>query len=888
MLLDRRLFPALLAVLFLGGLVPEVQAREKLALQLPWHHQFQFAGYYMALEKGFYKDAGLDVEIRDVAHGPNPVAEVLESRAQFGVSGSGLLVERSLGKPVVALAAIIQNSPAVFLALEESGIRTLADFAGKRIMVSPGYNSLSLLAFLRQEKLLDKVQIIPTSFDYHSLVLGETDLFNAYLSNEPYLLQTEGHSTVVFDPNDYGISFYKDILFTSEAYLNGHFKEVEKFRKASIKGWEYALAHQTEAITLIKTRYQVDKTIPQLEFEAKALAPLIQSEGREIGRMEVLRWGQIGQQLIALDQIDPRYAMEDAFIYSPPVGISWHRLMPYVFIASSIILVLSVFSSLLLAANRRNRKGRLRLEQEIAEHRRTYRELRDNEQKYRILLNGQNDAVLVHPLQEEGFSKFVEVNDHALSLYGYTREEIVDLDVRDITAGAHDLKDFGKFQRQAIMEKGKILFSNQHKKKSGEVFDAEVNASLLEWQGRPHIMSVVRDISERIRMQEKQDQLEKQMLHAQKLESMGVLAGGIAHDFNNILLMILGHTDLATMALPGDSPAHENLQQVKQAAVQAADLANQMLAYSGKGRFIIEPVDLTQLIQEMEYMLAVSVDKKAVLSYHFSSPLPSVEADATQMRQVIMNLIINASEAIGGQSGHLTVSTGMMDCDADYLREPWLDDDLEPGHYVYLEVADTGCGIAPGELGKVFDPFYSTKFTGRGLGMSAVLGIVRGHRGAIKVKSTVGKGTSFQVLLPASGKIAAASEQAEARGELAGSGIVLLANDEPGILDLGKAMLGTFGFEVLTAENGELAVEKFRAHKDEIQFCLLDLTMPQLDGQEAAEAIREIDPTARIILCSGFNKGKTGKEQPRVKVDAFLKKPYRVVDLENVIRELAL
>ena len=246
---------------------------------------------------------------------------------------------------------------------------------------------------------------------------------------------------------------------------------------------------------------------------------------------------------------------------------------------------------------------------------------------------------------------------------------------------------------------------------------------------------IARDITQRKRAEEENRKLEDQLRHVQKLESLGVLAGGIAHDFNNLLMGVLGNADLALISLEKGSPVRPNIVEIKNAAVRAAELCRQMLAYSGKGKFIVEAVNLSKLVKEMTNMLAVSVSKNALLRYNCSENIPSINADATQMRQVVMNLVINASEAIGGRSGVISVSTGAMECTRAYFSETYIDDQIPEGLYCYVEVADTGVGMDKDTLDKIFDPFFTTKFTGRGLGLAAVFGIVRGHEGAIKIYS---------------------------------------------------------------------------------------------------------------------------------------------------------
>jgi len=407
----------------------------------------------------------------------------------------------------------------------------------------------------------------------------------------------------------------------------------------------------------------------------------------------------------------------------------------------------------------------------------------------------------------------------------------------------------------------------------------------LEPNGSPSKMfGTVQDITARKRAEEEHKKLELQMQHAQKLESLGVLAGGIAHDFNNILLVILGHADLALMRLSPASPARDNLHQIELAAQRAADLARQMLAYSGKGRFVVEALDLGEIITEMTHMLEVSISKKVLLRLNLAQGLPAVRVDVTQVRQVLMNLVINASEAIGEGSGVVAITTGAMQCDRAYLAETWLDEQLPEGTYVFMEVADTGCGMDRETMSRLFDPFFTTKFTGRGLGMAAVLGIVRGHKGAIKVYSEPGKGTLFKVLFPVGqGHAEALPEKAASQEAWQGSGTILLVDDEETVRALGAEMLQSLGFSVLTAKNGCEALEMFRVNMA-IKAVILDLTMPEMDGEETFRELRQMNSEVRVVMSSGYNEQEVSQRFFGKGVAGFIQKPYRLVELEAVLR----
>jgi PAS domain S-box-containing protein len=398
------------------------------------------------------------------------------------------------------------------------------------------------------------------------------------------------------------------------------------------------------------------------------------------------------------------------------------------------------------------------------------------------------------------------------------------------------------------------------------------------------------DVTEWRRTEQVRLDLERQVQHAQKLESLGVLAGGIAHDFNNLLMVILGNADLAMRSPSLAAPQQQFLAEIKGAAERAAELSNQMLAYAGKGHFVVEPIDLNGFVEEMGHLLHVSVSKKAVQRIELAGDLPSIDADAAQIRQVLMNLITNASEAIGEEEGVITIATGVVDADAALLSAGLGGEDLLEGRYVSLEVSDTGCGMDGDTQAKLFDPFFSTKFTGRGLGLAAVLGIMRSHNGAIYVRSELGKGTTFKLLIPC---CAEALQEADRSGVGAEAeiwrpdvGTVLLVDDEDGVRKIVQRMLEGEGFRVIGAADGREAVDAFHEHADEIGIVLLDMKMPRLNGEEAFRELRQIRPDLRVILCSGYTQEDATSRFAGLGLAGFIQKPYGHDTLMAKLREV--
>lgn len=410
---------------------------------------------------------------------------------------------------------------------------------------------------------------------------------------------------------------------------------------------------------------------------------------------------------------------------------------------------------------------------------------------------------------------------------------------------------------------------------------------VVDADGLPkYLLGISEDITERKLEEERQRAFERKLQETQKLESLGVLAGGIAHDFNNLLVSILGNVGLVLVDLEPESPVREPVEQIKVAAQRAADLTRQMLAYSGKGRFVMQRINLNSVITEITQLLQVSISKNAALRFDLMQNLPPIEGDVTQVRQVLMNLIVNASDAIGERQGSIRLTTGTVKADREYLAGSFMAPELPEGHYAFVEVADDGVGMDKETQDKIFDPFFTTKFTGRGLGLAAVLGIVRGHGGAIKVSSEQGQGSVFRVLFPIKDVPHDAEKSSVETLKQRGNGTVLVIDDEEVVRNVTKRMLTRLGYNPILAEDGPDGIETYKKNKEEVVCVLLDMTMPRMSGEETLGHLKKVNPQVRVLLMSGYSEQEASNRFNGKGVAAFMQKPYTPQDLQEKLSEI--
>lgn len=493
-------------------------------------------------------------------------------------------------------------------------------------------------------------------------------------------------------------------------------------------------------------------------------------------------------------------------------------------------------------------------------------------------------CVFVKDLQ----GRFVFGNQAVADLYGVSPDELVGKADADFNPSQEEIEMFRR-QDVAVLEQRREIFIPEERVTSPDGKNRwlqMVKRPMLDDSGVPkYLLGVATDITSRKLAEDERRLLDHKLRDTQKLEGLGVLASGIAHDFNNLLTGVVGNAGLALRQVPPNSPIAQRLQQIDAAARQASDLCNQMLTYAGKGHVTVESADLSMLVRDTTQLLRLSISKKASLEMRLAQDLPMVKIDAAQIRQVVMNLVLNASDALGGNPGKITVVTGCIEVDASTLDTSDLAPDLAEGTYVFLEVTDTGSGMTTDTLARIYDPFFTTKFKGRGLGLAAVQGIVLSHHGAIRARSEVSRGTTFRMYLPAhEPRTSRVVPVVQPPVHKPFSGKVLLVEDEEMVRNIVRDLLVDLGFEVTTAQDGSNALEQFSKAPQDYALVLCDLLMPDLDGEQTYHALSELRPDLRFVLMSGFAEHEAlARLGPNL--GGFLQKPFRSSALTAVLEK---
>jgi PAS domain S-box-containing protein len=506
--------------------------------------------------------------------------------------------------------------------------------------------------------------------------------------------------------------------------------------------------------------------------------------------------------------------------------------------------------------------------------------VKESEGKYRDLYDNAPDGYI--SLDEDGV--IVEVNRTFLDMIGYSRGEIVRrMPFKNLLSSESAqicnivFPEFKKGGRMRNLELTVI-------KKDGAPLPVTMNASaVFDADGRLLVCrSVIRDISEKRKMDDEKRKLQQQLFQSQKLEALGTLAGGIAHDFNNLLASIMGYASLAKAELPLDHAVYRHVDIIETASVRASELTQQLLAFAKGGKYDAKPNDVNAIVREVEALLSRTIDKNITLELQTAEGLYQAVCDAGQVQQAVLNICINARDAMP-RGGKLTIETENLSLGKEDVKTLV---DISPGNYVRISISDTGVGMDRETREHIFDPFFTTKEKGTGLGLSLAYGIVKKHGGFIQTYSEPGRGSTFKVNLPAGRAGKEYPHGEEERDLRQGSELVLVVDDEPMIKTLAQDILQRYGYTVLTAEGGEEAIAIYSRQWKEISLVLLDMVMPKIDGREVFRRVREINPRVKVIVSSGYSHDRDADDLLEQGAAGFVQKPYRMADLLKMVEKV--
>ncbi len=830
---------------------------EKVTLQLKWKHQFQFAGYYAAVSRGFYREAGLEVVLRECEPNMIPVDEVLSGRAQYGIGMPTLLLHRQAGKPVVVLAAIFQHSPEIVVSRKDAGISSPHDLVGKRLMMRP-WDNLETEAMLQSENVpLKEVEILEHSWNIEDLVEGKVDAATGYITDRPFLLEQRGIPYSILRPLVYGIDFYGDCLFTSEEELESHPERVASFLEASLRGWKYAMENPKEIVDLILERFPSELSREALLYEAEAMRELIQPKFIELGHMNPGRWSHIVTTLEGLGLLNPGFSL-DGFLYDPNPRPDTSGIRRAIWILVAVVIGGAAWVVILVFYNRR-------LEREVG----IRTERLAEEKKF-------TDAVIkslpaVFYVYEDG-KRLIRWNENLQAESGLTDSEILNRSPSDWVRGEH--KERIRKAVATVFEKGHAEIEAPVVMKDGEL-PFFFTGTKLENGGRRYLVGVGLDLSQK-------KLLEEQLRHAQKMESIGRLAGGIAHDFNNILTTILGYGELLALELPEGGPQRRMIEAINCAGEKGEALTRQLLAFSRKQILEIKPLRIDDVVESLFKILAKMLGDDIEVELRAEADPGIIEADRGQVEQVLMNLAVNARDAMP-RGGKIRIETRNLRIGRGEIPEGL---QAEPGEYVRIRVEDWGEGMDEETLTRIFDPFFTTKELGKGtgLGLSTVHGIVEQHGGFIRTRSAVGEGTVFDIHFPASPKVPVLEETVEARSMPEGSESILVVDDESAVRDLVRDTLQPLGYRVLEASSGKEALSLLRESGEEVDLVLTDLNMPGMSGREFAEELSRREKSPPVLFMSGYPdmELRAGEDLET----SMIRKPIRPGELARWIRNV--
>lgn len=938
-----RFIIALLLIIFLHPLcLSPGFAVDKVTLQLPWSHQFQFAGYYAAISQGYYRDSGFDVTILEGGANVDPIDQVVKKNAQYGISSSELILRRAEGDPVVVLAAIFQHSPLVFIAPNGCGIRHPHDFIGKRIIVSKSRQHGELHAMLIKDGVsLDQFEIVKSYTAPEDIKRKDVDVFSAYVSNEPYILDKSNIPFTVISPSSYGIDFYGDSLFTSEDEISNFPERARRFREASLKGWQYAMEHQEEMVDVFLEEYGAIKSREHLLYEAAKMQELILPKMIEIGHMHLERWEHMAETFSDVGLLNKEFST-DGFLYSEfedsAITQLFYRIAFCLFL---IILLVIVVALVLMVTNRR-------LKREADEHQKTSLALQKSSQQLKEyqkqteqfslsaasmlsikdekeLFKGLSDTIVEYSDYQRVLISLFHENPPRRELIGYagvTKEVVEKVKRTSLSKYWYDqVFEVGVLLGQCsyyvphtmkdILNQDAIVYGEGHKSTDSDQWHPEDNlfVKMVDDEGnfigvisvddsksglkptsdivRPLEIyaSLISQIIIMKRAQQHRQLLEDQLRQAQKMEAIGNLTGGIAHDFNNVLGVIIGHVEMGLRIQPENEQYKSHLSEIKAASHRARDIVQHLLTFSRKRERELKTIKIRETLEDSLRFIRSTIPTTIQISSEISLEDQTVFADSTQIYQIVLNLCTNSAHAMEEHGGELIVSAHIEHIASfvEMSSKP-----MPAGDYVKLTIQDTGHGIDEDVAHLIFDPYFTTKGVGKGTGMGLAIvhGIVESHDGLILVKSKRGEGCKVEVYLPVCAGEVSYNEIEPISCISKGTERLMLIDDEVALLNILGRQLEKAGYTVETYENPETAIGVFKMDPDGYDLVITDMTMPPYTGEVLAKKMLDIKPDLPIFLCTGYSDKIDEERAIEVGFTKFLIKPVPFRKLTESLREV--